>query len=50
MIPAFSDRWLGKFLKLGQMASMQHFKKSPAWTQRMAVHIAATKAKMILVD
>lgn len=32
VIPALSGRWLGKFAKLGQIAVMQLFRKSPAWT------------------
>jgi hypothetical protein len=32
VIPALSGRWLGKFAKLGQMAVIQLFRKSPAWT------------------
>jgi hypothetical protein len=44
-MPKFGPRVLGKLAKLGQMAVMQHCKKSPACTQRIAVHIAATKAR-----
>lgn len=42
VMPALSGKWLGKFSKLGQIAVMQLFKKSPACTQRIAVHMAAT--------
>lgn len=35
---------MGNVLKEGQMASMQFCRKAPACTQRMAVHIIATKA------
>lgn len=44
VMPALSGRWLGKLAKLGQIAVMQLLRKSPAWTQRMAVHMAATNA------
>lgn len=45
VIPASAGRWFGKLAKLGQMAVIQLPRKSPAWTQRIAVHIAATKAR-----
>ena len=45
VIPASAGRWLGKLAKLGQIAVMQFPRKSPACTQSMAVHIAATKAR-----
>lgn len=43
-IPALSERWFGKLMKLGQIASMHRWRKLPACTVRMAVHINATNA------
>jgi hypothetical protein len=39
VIPEFNGRWFGKCMKLGQIASRQRCRYSPAWTQRMAVHL-----------
>ena len=44
VMPVFSGRWFGKLMKDGQMASIQRWRKAPAWTVRIAVHIIATNA------
>jgi hypothetical protein len=43
---ADSGRSLGKLMKLGQIASMHRWRKAPAWTVKIAVHMRATKARI----